>query len=83
VRKPEGKKSFGRTKRKWDGNNKIDLQEVGCGAMDWIEQTQVMRRWRVHIKTLIKLQVPLNVGNFLTGRKLVNFLRSILFHGLS
>jgi len=35
VGKPEGKKPLGRPRRRWEDNIKIDLQEVGCGCMDW------------------------------------------------
>jgi hypothetical protein len=34
VGKPEGKRALGRPKRRWEDNIKMDLQEVGCGAMD-------------------------------------------------
>jgi len=37
VGKPEGKITFGRPRRRWEDNIKTDLQEVGCGGMDWIE----------------------------------------------
>jgi len=37
VGKPEGKRPLGRPRRRWDDNIKMDLQEVGCGGMDWIE----------------------------------------------
>ena len=37
VGKPEGKKPLGRTRRRWVDNIRLDLQEVGCGYMDWIE----------------------------------------------
>ena len=37
VGKPEGKRPLGRPKHRWDDSIKIDLYEVGCGAMDWIE----------------------------------------------
>ena len=40
VGKPEGNRSLGRPRRGWDDNIKIDLQEVGCGGMDWIELPQ-------------------------------------------
>jgi len=36
VGKPEGKRPLGRRRRRWEGNIKMDLQEVGCGGMDWI-----------------------------------------------
>jgi len=37
VGKPEGKKPLGRPRRRWEDNIKMDLQEVGCEFMDWIE----------------------------------------------
>jgi hypothetical protein len=40
VGKPEGKRSLGRPKRRWECNIKMDLQEVGCGDMAWIEMAQ-------------------------------------------
>jgi len=38
--KPEGKRQIGKTRRRWEDNIKMDLQEVGCGCMDWIEVAQ-------------------------------------------
>ena len=35
--KPEEKRPLGRRRRRWEDNFKMDLQEVGCGVMDWIE----------------------------------------------
>ena len=40
VGKPEGKMSLGRPRHRWEDNISIDLQEVGCGGMDWIELAQ-------------------------------------------
>jgi hypothetical protein len=37
VENPEGKRPLGRRGCSWEDNIKMDLQEVGCGAMDWIE----------------------------------------------
>jgi len=37
VGKPQGKKSLGRPRHRWEDNIKMYLQEVGCGDMDWIE----------------------------------------------
>ena len=38
--KPEGKRPLGRPRRRWEANIKVDLQEVGCEGMDWIELAQ-------------------------------------------
>ena len=40
VEKPEGKRPLGRPRHRWEDNIKMDLQEVGCGGMDWIELAQ-------------------------------------------
>jgi hypothetical protein len=40
VGKLEGKRSLGRHRRRWVNNIRMDLQEVGCGYMDWIGQAQ-------------------------------------------
>jgi len=44
VEKPELKRTFGRPKRRWEDKTKVDLQEMGCGCMDWIELVQDMDR---------------------------------------
>jgi hypothetical protein len=41
VGKPEGKRLLGRPRHRWEDNIKMDLQEVGCGGMDWIELAQI------------------------------------------
>ena len=46
VGKPEGRRPLGRPRRRWDDNIKMDLQEVGCGGVDWIELAQDRDRWR-------------------------------------
>ena len=45
VGKPEGKRPLGRPRRRWEDNIKMDLQEVGCGGMDWIELAQDRDKW--------------------------------------
>jgi hypothetical protein len=40
VRKPEGKRLLGRPKHRWVNNNKIDLTDIGCGCIDWIDLAQ-------------------------------------------
>jgi len=56
--KPEGKRRVGRPKRRWKDNIKIDLQEVGCGGMDWIELAQNSDRWRALMNAVMNLRVP-------------------------
>jgi hypothetical protein len=46
MRKPEGKRPLGKPRRRWEDNIKMDLQEVGCRGMDWIELAQDRDRWR-------------------------------------
>jgi hypothetical protein len=56
--KPEGKRSLGRPRHRWEDNIKADLQEVGCGGMDWIELAQDRHRWQILVNAVMKLQVP-------------------------
>jgi len=58
VGKPEGKRPFGRHKRRWENNIKMDLQEVECGGMDWIDLAQDRDRWLELVNTLMKLRAP-------------------------
>jgi hypothetical protein len=45
VGKPEGKSVVGRLRHRWKGNIKMNLHEVGCGGMDWIDVAQDRERW--------------------------------------
>jgi len=58
VEKPEGKRPLGRPRRRWEDNIKMDLQEVGCGSMDWIELAQDRDRWRELVNAVMNLRVP-------------------------
>jgi len=58
VGKPEGKRPLGRPRRRWEENIKTDLQEVGCGGMDWIELAQDKDRWRALMNAVMNLRVP-------------------------
>jgi len=46
VGKSERERPFGRPRRRWDDNIKMDFKDVGCGGMDWIKLTQDRIRWR-------------------------------------
>jgi len=58
VGKPEGKSPLGRPRRRWEDNIKIDLEEVGCGGMDWIELAQDTDRWWALVNAVMNLRVP-------------------------
>jgi hypothetical protein len=58
VGKTEGKKPLGRPRRRWEDDIKKDLQEVGCGGMDWIELAQDRDRWRALVNGATNLRVP-------------------------
>jgi len=58
VGKPEGKKPLGRPRRGWEDNIKVDLQEVGCVGMDWMELAQDRDRWRALANVVMNLRLP-------------------------
>ena len=62
VGKPEGKRPLGRPRRRWEDNNKTDLQEVGGGCGDWMELAQDRNRWRALVSTVMNLRVPKKRG---------------------
>ena len=58
VGKPEGKRPLGRPRRKCVNNIRMDLEEVGCGYMDWIGLAQDRDRWRTLVSAVMNLRVP-------------------------
>jgi len=59
VGKPEGRRPLGRPRRRWVDNIRMDLQEVGCGYMDWIGLSQDrVYRWRMLVSAVMNLRVP-------------------------
>ena len=83
VGKPEGKRPLGRPRSRWVDNIRLDLQEVGCGYMDWIGLAQHRERWRTLVNAVMNIRVPWNAGNFLTSCKPVSFSRRTLHHAVS
>ena len=57
VGKPEGKRSLGRPRRRWEDNIKTNLQEVGCGDMDWIDLAQVGSMCRAIVNVAINFRI--------------------------
>jgi len=58
VGKPEVKRPLGRPRRRCEDNIKMDLQEVGCRCMGWIELAQDRNRWRTLVDAVMNLRVP-------------------------
>jgi len=58
VGKPKGKRPPGRPRHRWENNITMDLQEVGCGGVDWIELAQDRDRWQALMTAVMNLMVP-------------------------
>ena len=58
VGKPEGRKPLGKPRRRWVDNIRMDLQEVGCGYVEWIGLAQDRDGWRTLVSAVMNLRVP-------------------------
>jgi hypothetical protein len=58
VGNSEGKRPLGRQRHRWVDNIKIDLREIGCDGMDWIDLGQDRVQWRALVNTVMNLRVP-------------------------
>jgi hypothetical protein len=67
VGRPEGRRPLGRSRRRWETNNKMDLREIAFGDVDWIHLAQDRDRWWALVNTVTNLRVSRNAGNFLTS----------------
>jgi len=56
VGKPE-RRPLGRPRRRWEDNIRMDLREVGCGCVDWMELAQDRDRWRALVSAVMSLRV--------------------------
>jgi hypothetical protein len=58
VGRTDRKIPLARPRQRWEDNVKMDLQEVGCAGMDWIDLALDSDRWRAFVYTIMKLSVP-------------------------
>jgi uncharacterized membrane protein YqiK len=58
VGNPERKRPLGRPRCRWEDNIKMNLQEVECGDIDWIDLAQDRDSWREIVNVVMKLRVP-------------------------
>jgi len=56
--KPDGKKPMGIPRHRWVDNIRMDLQEVGCGYMDWMGLAQDRDRWWTLVSAVMNFRVP-------------------------
>ena len=57
AEKPEGKRPLGRPRHRWEDNIEMDLQEMGCGGMDWIKLSQDRYIWQARVSVVMDLRV--------------------------
>jgi hypothetical protein len=65
VEKRDGKRPLSRPCRRWENNNRMDLQKAGCGVMTWIHLAQDMDRWRTLVYAVMNLRGSMQCGEFL------------------
>ena len=58
VENPEGKRPLGRPRRRWVYNIRMDLQEMGCGCMNWIGLAQDRDMWRTLVSAVMNIRIP-------------------------
>ena len=56
--KPTGKRPLGRPRRRWEDNIRMDLEEIGINAGNWVDLAQDMNYWRVLVNAALNLRVP-------------------------
>jgi hypothetical protein len=71
VRKPEGKRPLGRSRRRWMDNIKMDLLETVLNVVDRTGLAQDRYRWRAVVNSVMNIQVPQNAGNYRVAAQLV------------
>ena len=56
--KPKGKKLLGRPRRRWEDNIRMDLEDIGINALNWVDSTQDRDYWRALMNAALNLRVP-------------------------
>jgi hypothetical protein len=67
--RPEGRRPLRRPRHRWEDNIKVDLQDVECEGMKWIDLAQDRDRWRALVNAVMNLRFPQIAENFLTSRE--------------
>jgi hypothetical protein len=67
VGKPEGKRSLGRFRRRWEGNITMDLTEIRWEVVEWIYLAEDRNQWQAVVNMVMNIWVLQKVGNFLTS----------------
>jgi hypothetical protein len=83
ARNPEGIRSLGRRRRRWEDSIKMVLREIAWGDMDWIYLAQDRDCWRALVNTVMNLLVPLNFGKFFSCCATGGFSRRAQLCGVS
>ena len=58
VGKPQGERSLGRPRHRWEDNIKMDLREVGCDPGEWINLAEDRDQWLIYVRAVMYLRVP-------------------------
>jgi hypothetical protein len=58
VGKPEGKRTLGRPRHRWEDNIKMNIQEMEGGCGDWMELAQDVDSWRSLVNAVVNFRVP-------------------------
>ena len=56
--KPTGKRPLGRPRRRWEDNIRMDLEEIGINARNWVDPAQDRNYWRALVNAVLNLRVP-------------------------
>jgi hypothetical protein len=58
VGNPEGKRPLGRLRHRWVDNIRMDLGEIRCDGVDWMDMVQDRDQWRALVNTVMNLLIP-------------------------